>query len=88
LHLGNKDQKWIFINGICNTQGMTELNRLRLQQLFKQSVTVIHNPSQGAFLDLIECIFGRTFGIPSAPSASAFNEVVFFLSFVILYLMY
>jgi hypothetical protein len=69
------DEKWFFINGISNTPGMGFLNQKRFEQLFGRKVTLIYNPTQGIFLDLIECIAGRTFDIVAAPSAKAISEI-------------
>jgi hypothetical protein len=71
----NSDERWFFINGISNTPGMGFLNQKRLEQLFGRKITLIYNPTQGVFLDLLECIGGRTFEVIATPAATAIHLV-------------
>lgn len=55
-----KNERWIHINGI-----QTELKHVKescecMYNMFGRPVTAIHNPTDGMFVDLLECIAGKT----------------------------
>ncbi|MFT7185789.1 MAG: hypothetical protein ACI84K_001172 [Pseudohongiellaceae bacterium] len=51
---------WFFLNGICTDRSVLRLNGKALAGLFQRKVYLMHNPSDGIVLDLLECIVGRT----------------------------
>jgi hypothetical protein len=53
-------QAWFFLNGICTDRSVLRLNGKALANLFQRKVYLMHNPSDGIFLDLLECVVGRT----------------------------
>ena len=53
-------QKWFFVNGICTDRSVLRLNGKALADLFQRKIYLMHNPSDGIFLDLLECVVGRT----------------------------
>ncbi|KAL8700840.1 MAG: hypothetical protein Q9201_005233 [Fulgogasparrea decipioides] len=59
LAMEHKDERWIFINGICTGSSGLQQNVDRLSLLFGRSVVGIHNQSYGMIGDLLECILQR-----------------------------
>lgn len=59
------DQQWFFINGICTNREVLQMNGKALAELFDREITLLHNPSDGFLLDLVECAMGRTMQIVS-----------------------
>lgn len=61
----NEDKKvYFFINGICTNNNSLKNSCKKIEnQIYNDEVKVkgIHNPSDGIFLDLIECIYQRYF---------------------------
>lgn len=53
--------EWFFINGICTTKELAELNIEAISALFNAKVTALYNPTDGIIRDLSECIYERTF---------------------------
>lgn len=54
------DQAWYFLNGICTDRSVLRLNGKALADLFQRRIYLMHNPSDGFVLDLLECAVGRT----------------------------
>ena len=54
------DQAWYFLNGICTDRSVLRLNGKALADLFQRRIYLMHNPSDGLVLDLLECAVGRT----------------------------
>jgi len=61
----NDNQAWYFLNGICTDRPVLNLNGKALANLFNRRINLMHNPSDGIVLDLLECIIGRTMQIVS-----------------------
>lgn len=59
------NQAWFFLNGICTDRSVLRLNGKALADLFNRRINLMHNPSDGFVLDLVECVFGRTMQIVS-----------------------
>lgn len=51
---------WFFLNGICTNRSVLRLNGKALADLFQRKIYLMHNPSDGIVLDLLECLAGRT----------------------------
>jgi hypothetical protein len=51
---------WFFLNGICTSRSVLRLNGKALADLFQRKIYLMHNPSDGIVLDLLECLVGRT----------------------------
>ena len=51
---------WFFLNGICTNRSVLRLNGKALADLFQRKIYLMHNPSDGIVLDLLECLVGRT----------------------------
>ncbi len=64
-HCIKDNQKWFFLNGICTNEDVLKLNGKALAELFAREITLLHNPSDGFVLDLIECAIGRKMQIIS-----------------------
>jgi hypothetical protein len=56
----NDHEIWFFLNGICTDRSVLRLNGKALANLFQRKIYLMHNPSDGIVLDLLECIMGRT----------------------------
>jgi len=50
---------WFFLNGVATTLDVAKTNALMLQELFDRKVTVIHNPTDSAIVDVLECTLGK-----------------------------
>eukprot|EP00803_Ostreobium_quekettii_P008959 evm.model.scf_1738.1 EVM.evm.TU.scf_1738.1 scf_1738:8779-10754(-) len=50
---------WFFLNGVATTLDLAKTNALMLYQLFGRKVTIIHNPTDSAMIDLLECTLGK-----------------------------
>ena len=55
----NDEEYWIFINGITTTRSIGKSNVQRLTELFGRPIWFCHNPTDGLFMDLLECIVGK-----------------------------
>lgn len=65
-----EDEVWYFLNGICTDRNVLRLNGKALANLFGRRVHLMHNPSDGILLDLLECAAGRTMQIMSTLDTS------------------
>lgn len=66
-----RDQEaWYFLNGICTDRNVLRLNGRALANLFGRRIYLMHNPSDGILLDLLECAAGRTMQIISTLDTS------------------
>lgn len=54
-----ENEKWFFINGIVTNEDLAEANAKYLIQLFHRPVTILHNPTNGIFLDLMQSAVGK-----------------------------
>lgn len=55
-------ERWIFINGVANTKAMCEKYCRSMESMFKRpagSIAFVHNPTDGVFVDLLECAVGK-----------------------------
>lgn len=68
-----QDEVWFFLNGICTDENVLRLNGEALANIFGRRVGLLHNPSDGIVLDLLECLAGRTVEIMTAVSESVTN---------------
>ncbi|WP_328184571.1 hypothetical protein [Marinobacter sp. OP 3.4] len=64
------NEAWYFLNGICTDRNVLRLNGLALANLFGRRIYLMHNPSDGILLDLLECAAGRTMQIMSTLETS------------------
>ena len=54
------NEAWFFLNGICTDRSVLRLNGKALADVFQRKIYLMHNPSDGIFLDLLECAVGLT----------------------------
>ncbi|MFT6028658.1 MAG: hypothetical protein ACI8O8_000387 [Oleiphilaceae bacterium] len=54
------NEAWFFLNGICTDRSVLRLNGKALADIFQRKIYLMHNPSDGIFLDLLECAAGLT----------------------------
>lgn len=66
----NDNEAWFFLNGICTNISVLRLNGKALADLFHRKIFLMHNPSDGILLDLLECAAGRTMQPVSTLEAS------------------
>lgn len=52
-------EKWFFINGIVTNEDLAEANAKYLVKLFHRPITILHNPTNGIFLDLLQSVVGK-----------------------------
>ncbi len=72
----NKDEVWIFVNGICTDRNLAIFNARCLSELFERTITVTHNATHGIVSDLVECAFERTLDAFCNVSRTVYREVV------------
>ena len=72
----SSQEKWFFINGICTSKDMASFNAMCLSNLFEKNITVVYNPTQGIFIDLLECVIERTFNRTCKISLNFYYEVL------------
>ncbi len=53
-------EKWIYINGIATDQKSAISNGRLMNSMFGRPIHVVHNPTDGPVLDILECIAGKT----------------------------
>lgn len=68
--MAEDDEAWYFLNGICTDRNVLRLNGRALANLFRRRVFLMHNPSDGIVLDLLECAAGRTMQLMSTLDTS------------------
>jgi len=51
---------WLYVNGIMTSLAKANETRKSLYQLFNRPIHLLHNPTDGIVLDLLECIGGKT----------------------------
>ena len=54
------EELWFFLNGICTNKDVLRLNGEALASIFGRRISLLHNPSDGVVLGLLECAAGRT----------------------------
>ncbi|MDC0664118.1 hypothetical protein [Marinobacter sp. SS21] len=64
------NQAWFFLNGICTSRSALRVNGRALATLFNRRINLMHNPSDGALLDLLECALGRKMQFVSSLESS------------------
>ena len=72
----NRDEIWLFVNGICTDRNLAIFNARCLSELFERTITVLHNPTHGIVSDLVECAFERTFDKFCNVSRCVYREVI------------
>ena len=53
-------EMWLFVNGVATSSAVIKANGKELARIFQRPIHLVHNPTDGVFLDLAECILGRT----------------------------
>ncbi|MDX1904350.1 MAG: hypothetical protein SFU27_09355 [Thermonemataceae bacterium] len=53
------DEKWFFINGIVTNEDLAAANGKYISLLFQRAVTVLHNPTNGIGLDMMQYVNGK-----------------------------
>tara|TARA_R110001592_G_scaffold177076_2_gene417340 strand:+ start:154231 stop:155139 length:909 start_codon:yes stop_codon:yes gene_type:complete len=69
----NDNEAWFFLNGICTDRSVLRLNGKALADVFQRKIYLMHNPSDGIFLDLLECAAGLTLQPVSTLETSVAN---------------
>lgn len=59
----NHNAIWCEINGVSTNGDLQWANGKQISELFRTKVHLLHNPSQGLLVDLIECFRDRTLGL-------------------------
>lgn len=54
------EELWIFVNGITTELRTAKKHCKRLNKMFGRPVKLLHNPTNGIVLDLMECAMGKT----------------------------
>ncbi len=70
-----RDESWFFINGIATTVPILRMNGEYFKELFGRPLELISNPSDGVFIDLFECVFGRSFDMSTKPAEYATSRI-------------
>jgi hypothetical protein len=70
-----KDPQWFFVNGIMTNVRIAQNNATALNVVFDKLITVLHNPTRGIFMDIYECLMGRTFNRTVNITLKMFNHI-------------
>jgi hypothetical protein len=54
-----ENEKWFFINGIVTNEDLAASNGKYISLLFQRPVTVLHNPTNGIGLDIMQSMMGK-----------------------------
>ena len=54
------DELWIHINGILNDADAAKVTCKVIYEMFGRPCKLLHNPTDGPVLDLLECFMGKT----------------------------
>lgn len=66
------DEKWFFINGVLTNRDVAKINARLLARLFHRPMTVIHNSTNSAPVDLLESAVGKTWQVMTEPAKVAY----------------
>jgi len=72
---GVQDADWYFLNGICTTPEIAELNLEAISDLFGTKVTALYNPTAGFVPDILECIYERTLDKYAPVTLDVFDKI-------------
>ncbi|SMF71376.1 hypothetical protein [Pseudobacteriovorax antillogorgiicola] len=61
------DEMWVYINGVMVDINMLAIQGRWLSKLLGKEFLLLHNPTDGLFLDLFESFLGRNVGIDALP---------------------
>ena len=64
-----------FMNGICTDVNLWAINASELERIFDFKVYPLYNRTNGIFIDLKDCIFGRTFDIEDAETKALYLKL-------------
>lgn len=53
------DERWLLINGVATPRRIAQANARRLCSMMGRPVTLVHNPTDGVGVDLVECALGK-----------------------------
>ncbi|GAA3918984.1 hypothetical protein [Litoribacillus peritrichatus] len=69
------NERWFFLNGICTNEAVAKLNTDLISELFQRPITCIHNATDSAILDLVQCAVGKSFKTdPDLDDAQSMTE--------------
>jgi len=68
-------ERWYYVNGIMNSEWTTQGGIKRLNQLFDAETILLYNPTQGMFLDLLECFMARDLQWPTVPAIMTHKKI-------------
>lgn len=71
----DKNEKWIFINGIMTSKYGAFMNGKILNRVIRRPIYVFHNPSHGIIRDIAECIIERSFNRYSSITLSIYSHI-------------
>ena len=72
---GAQDADWYFLNGICTTPEIAELNIEAISDLFGVKVTALYNPTEGFVSDILECVYERTLDKYTPVTIDIFDKI-------------
>ena len=61
------DEIWLYINGVMVDQEMLAIQGRWLAKIFGKPFLLLHNPTDGVIVDILESVLGRNFGIEAIP---------------------
>lgn len=78
---GDSRETFVYVNGICTTSRMARATGLELAQMMHKNVTVVHNPTDSALMDLGEvCRISHAFSKQLLRCVVAILEVILYMS--------
>lgn len=70
------EESWFFINGICTNEMIARQNASYLSELFHRPFQIVQNATDGAVVDLMECVVGKGLGIMTEPARKGYPAIL------------
>lgn len=70
------DEAWFFINGICTNETVARTNAGYLSKMFHRPFQIIQNATDGAVVDLLECVIGKGTGVMTEPARVGYPAIL------------
>lgn len=70
------EESWFFINGICTNELVARKNANYLSEMFHRPFQIVQNATDGAVVDLLECVVGKGLGIMTEPARKGYPAIL------------
>lgn len=70
------EESWFFINGICTNEMIARQNASYLSEMFHRPFQIVQNATDGAAVDLMECVVGKGLGVMTEPARKGYPAIL------------